>query len=60
MAVSSKNTQGETRQYKELLEGRFRLTKVVRIDHKDFPTAYECKHQGKYMHLLCNFGPGRR
>lgn len=31
----SKNTQGETRQYKELLKGRFRLTKVVRIDHKD-------------------------
>ena len=33
--ASSKNTQGETRRYKELLEGRFRLTKVVRIDHKD-------------------------
>jgi NTE family protein len=33
--ASSKNTQGETRQYKELLEGRFRLTKVVRIDRKD-------------------------
>lgn len=33
--ASSKNTQGEIRQYKELLDGRFRLTKVVRIDHKD-------------------------
>jgi len=33
--ASSKNTQGETRQYQELLNGRFRLTKVVRIDHKD-------------------------
>jgi NTE family protein len=33
--ASSKNTQGETRQYRELLDGRFRLTKVVRIDHKD-------------------------
>ena len=33
--ASSKNTQGETRIYKELLEERFRLTKVVRIDHKD-------------------------
>ena len=31
----SKNTKGETRAYNELLEGRFRLTKVVRIDHKD-------------------------
>jgi NTE family protein len=33
--ASSKNTQGETRIYSELLDGRFRLTKVVRIDHKD-------------------------
>ena len=33
--ASSKNTQGETRKLQELLEGRFRLTKVVRIDHKD-------------------------
>ena len=33
--ASSKNTKGVTRKYKELLGGRFRLTKVVRIDHKD-------------------------
>lgn len=33
--ASSKNTIGRTRIYKELLEGRFRLAKVVRIDHKD-------------------------
>jgi NTE family protein len=33
--ASSKNTTGQTRTYKELLGGRFRLTKVVRIDHKD-------------------------
>ncbi len=33
--ASSKNTEGVTRKYKELLGGRFRLTKVVRIDHKD-------------------------
>jgi hypothetical protein len=33
--ASSINTQGKTRNFKELLEGRFRLTKVVRIDRKD-------------------------
>jgi len=33
--ASSINTIGKTRIYKELLEGRFRLTKVVRIDRKD-------------------------
>jgi NTE family protein len=33
--ASSKSTTGVTRVYKELLRGRFRLTKVVRIDHKD-------------------------
>lgn len=33
--ANSINTKGHTRKYKELLEGRFRLTKVVRIDHKD-------------------------
>jgi NTE family protein len=33
--ATSKSTQGVTRKYKELLGGRFRLTKVVRIDHKD-------------------------
>ena len=33
--ASSMNTKGKTRIYRELLEGRFRLTKVVRIDHKD-------------------------
>jgi NTE family protein len=33
--ASSKSTKGVTRKYKELLGGRFRLTKVVRIDHKD-------------------------
>ncbi|HKG88231.1 MAG TPA: patatin-like phospholipase family protein [Nitrososphaeraceae archaeon] len=32
---SSISTTGETRKYKDLLGGRFRLTKVVRIDHKD-------------------------
>lgn len=31
----SKNTEGCPRPYKELLGGRFRLTKVVRIDRKD-------------------------
>lgn len=31
----SKNRKGERRTYKELLEGRFKVTKVVRIDHKD-------------------------
>ena len=29
------NTKGKTRKFRELLEGRFRLTKVVRIDRKD-------------------------
>jgi predicted acylesterase/phospholipase RssA len=33
--ASSMNTSGYARRYNELLEGRFRLTKVVRIDHKD-------------------------
>jgi len=33
--ASSKDTRGQTRRYKELLKGRFRLAKVVRIDHKD-------------------------
>jgi NTE family protein len=33
--ASSNNTIGKTRQYKELLRGRFRITKVVRIDLKD-------------------------
>lgn len=33
--ATSKNTVGRTRRYSELLGGRFRLTKVVRIDHKD-------------------------
>ena len=33
--ASSRNTKGQTRRYKELLGGRFRLTKVVRIDRKD-------------------------
>ena len=32
---NSKNREGNKRAYKELLEGRFRVTKVVRIDHKD-------------------------
>lgn len=38
LELSHNNSIGnnrETRQFKELLEGRFRLTKVVRIDHKD-------------------------
>jgi NTE family protein len=33
--ATSKNTEGVTRKYKEILKGRFRLTKVIRIDHKD-------------------------
>ena len=33
--ATSINTIGKTRIYKELLEGRFRLTKVVHVDHKD-------------------------
>jgi NTE family protein len=33
--ATSINTIGKTRIYKELLDGRFRLTKVVRIDRKD-------------------------
>jgi NTE family protein len=33
--ASSKSTEGVTRKYKELLGGRFRLTQVIRIDHKD-------------------------
>jgi NTE family protein len=33
--ANSINTQGETRKYGALLEGRFRITQVVRIDHKD-------------------------
>ena len=31
----SKHRTGDLRSYKNLTEGRFRLTKVVRIDHKD-------------------------
>ncbi len=31
----SKNREGKIRSYNELLEGRFRITKVVHIDHKD-------------------------
>ena len=33
--ATSKNTIGQTRRYCELIGGRFRLTKVIRIDHKD-------------------------
>jgi len=33
--ATSKNTKGLTRIYEELLQGRFRLNKVVRIDHID-------------------------
>ena len=33
--AGSKNRKGQLRMYKNLLGGRFRLTKVVRIDHKD-------------------------
>lgn len=33
--ASSIDTKGRRRRYKDLLEGRFRLTKVVRIDLKD-------------------------
>ena len=33
--ATSKNTIGQTRKYGKLLGGRFRLTKIVRIDHKD-------------------------
>ena len=33
--AGSKNTKGQRRRFKELLGGRFRLTKVVRIDRKD-------------------------
>jgi NTE family protein len=32
---NSRNTEGIPRPYHELLEGRFRLSKVVRIEHKD-------------------------
>jgi NTE family protein len=32
---NSKNREGNKRLYGELLRGRFRITKVVRIDHKD-------------------------
>jgi len=34
--ATSKNTIGQTRRYIDLLGGRFRLTKVVRIDRKDY------------------------
>jgi len=33
--ATSINTIGKRRIYKELLEGRFRVTKVVHVDHKD-------------------------
>ena len=33
--ATSKNTIGQIEDYRELLRGRFRLTKVVRIDHRD-------------------------
>jgi len=33
--ANSINTKGKTRKFRELLEGRFRLTKVIRIDRKD-------------------------
>ena len=33
--AGSKNRGGKLRKYKSLLGGRFRLTRVVRIDHKD-------------------------
>ena len=33
--ATSKSTKGTTRVYDELLAGRFKLTKVVRIDHTD-------------------------
>jgi len=32
---NSQNREGYKREYIELLQGRFRITKVVRIDHKD-------------------------
>ena len=34
-SASSIDTKGQRRRYKDLLEGRFRLTKVVRVDLKD-------------------------
>jgi NTE family protein len=33
--ATSMNTKGHVRKFQELLGGRFRLTKVTRIDHKD-------------------------
>ena len=33
--ATSMNTGGQVRKFRELLGGRFRLTKVTRIDHKD-------------------------
>jgi NTE family protein len=33
--ATSMNTKGQVRKFQELLGGRFRLTKVTRIDHKD-------------------------
>jgi hypothetical protein len=41
--ASSINTKGKTRKYGALLEGRFRITKVVRIDHKDDGNAVHDK-----------------
>jgi NTE family protein len=57
--ASSKNTQGETRRYSELLEGRFRLTKVVRIDHKDDGNDVSKKifdYSHKTIEMLMNDG----
>lgn len=42
--AGSINTIGKTRIYKELLDGRFRLTKVVRVDRKDDGKKYMTKY----------------
>ena len=41
--AKSKSNRGETRSYKELLSGSFKLTKVVRIEHTDYDDSISGK-----------------
>ena len=55
----SKNTEGKPRLYGELLEGRFRLSRVIRIDHKDDGNDVANKifdYSGKTIEKLMKYG----
>jgi NTE family protein len=56
---NSRNTEGNPRPYRELLGGRFRLSKVVRIDHKDDGNDVHNKifdYSGQTIEKLMKYG----